>query len=191
MKTTTQPHGVHYEFNNGCTLSVINDWAAMGNEERPLEFMLFTPCGATDAVGYQTEDQIAKLIQILENNDEEVIKEIVDRYKPYDVDYSTMHSGCEDHVDSESAFNEFIYCKQRLDCLRIQLHITEVIAIVHTAFGGPEGNTLYWYIDFYNVDKKLRCISLELRGQDRVPFDDEIQEYVEEKGCKLAAIFNH
>lgn len=82
MKTTTQPHGVHYEFNNGYTLSVLNDWAAMGTPECPYEFMAWGNGKKTEAVGYQTKEDIDKIISMFKENNTELIDKFFDDYSP-------------------------------------------------------------------------------------------------------------
>lgn len=84
MKTTTQPHGVRYEFDNGYTLSVIDDWAAMGDGERPYEFMAWGNGKETDAVGYQTKEDIDKIISMFEENNTELIDKFFEDYPPYE-----------------------------------------------------------------------------------------------------------
>lgn len=84
MKTTTQPHGVHYEFDNGYTLSVVSGWAAMGNPECPYEFMAWGNSKTTDAVGYQTKEDIDKIISMFEENNTELINKFFDDYPPYE-----------------------------------------------------------------------------------------------------------
>lgn len=84
MRTTTQQHGVQYEFNNGYVLSVINDWAAMGKPECPYEFMAWGNGKETDAVGYQTKEDIDKIISMFEENNTELIDKFFNDYPPYE-----------------------------------------------------------------------------------------------------------
>jgi hypothetical protein len=84
MKTIMQPHGVHYEFNNGYTLSVLNDWAAMGTPGCPYEFMAWGNGKKTEAVGYQTKEDIDKIISMFEENNTELIDKFFDDYPPYE-----------------------------------------------------------------------------------------------------------
>lgn len=84
MRTTTQQHGVRYEFNNGYVLSVVNDWAAMGNPECPYEFMAWGNGKETDAVGYQTKEDIDKIISMFEENNTELIDKFFDAHPPYE-----------------------------------------------------------------------------------------------------------
>lgn len=84
MKTTTQPHGVRYEFDNGYMLSVVDDWAAMGDAECPYEFMAWGNGKETDAVGYQTQEDIDKIISMFEENNTELIDKFFDDYPPYE-----------------------------------------------------------------------------------------------------------
>lgn len=80
MRQETRKYGTMYYFDNGCKLSVISGWAAMADDERPYEVMLFTPWGQTDAVGYQTQADIYYLLNILEHNLEDKIKEVLSKY---------------------------------------------------------------------------------------------------------------
>ena len=84
MRTTTQQHGVRYEFDNGYVLSVINDWAAMGKPECPYEFMAWGNGKETDAVGYQTKEDIDKIISMFEENNTALIDKLFDDYPPYE-----------------------------------------------------------------------------------------------------------
>lgn len=85
MNTEITQHGMFYTFDNGCSLSVISDWAAMGDAERPYEWMLNTPWGSTEPVGYQTQEQLDEIIALLKTDNLEKIKEVYEEYseEPY------------------------------------------------------------------------------------------------------------
>lgn len=82
MKTETTKHGLCYHFDNGYYLSVISDWAAMGDEEHPYEFMAWGNGKETDAIGYQIKEDIDKLIAMFEENNTELIDKFFDDYSP-------------------------------------------------------------------------------------------------------------
>lgn len=86
MKLELTQHGMFYTFDNGCSLSVISDWAAMGDEEHPYEWMLNTPWGSTEPVGYQTQEQLDEIIALLKTDNLEKIKEVYEEYSddPYE-----------------------------------------------------------------------------------------------------------
>lgn len=80
MRTTTQPHGLHYEFDNGYTLSVVTGWGAMADESRPYEFMAWGNGMRTDAIGYRTKADIDHIIDIFDNNKIEAIDKFFAEY---------------------------------------------------------------------------------------------------------------
>lgn len=115
MKTTTQPHGVHYEFNNGYTLSVVNGWAAMADESRPYEFMAWGEnTSSTEAIGYQTKEDIDKIITMFEENNQAEIDAFFEKYKASDHEevyydpYEDGDLGCDDYSDWEFESRERI-----------------------------------------------------------------------------------
>ena len=84
MKQTTTEHGIQYHFDNGYSLSVISGWAAMGDGEHPYEFMVWGNGKETDAVGYQTQEDIDNIISMFEENNTELIDKFFDDYPPYE-----------------------------------------------------------------------------------------------------------
>lgn len=126
MKTTTQPHGVRYEFDNGYVLSVLNDWAAMGDVKRPYEFMAWGNDKETEAVGYQTKEDIDKIITMFEENNQDEIEAFFKEYKAPDHEdvYYDSYPDYEPEYDDYSDYEE----ESRKRVPGIQKEIQEVQA---------------------------------------------------------------
>lgn len=120
MKTTTQPHGVHYEFDNGYTLSVLTGWEAMADESRPYEFMAWGEnTSSTEAIGYQTKEDIDKIITMFEENNQAEIDAFFEKYKasdhediPYDP-YADYEQEYDDYTDYEEDSRERVPILQK------------------------------------------------------------------------------
>lgn len=85
MKTIQQEHGVHYVFDNGYTLSVLTGWGAMADDSRPYEFMAWGEnTSSTEAIGYQTKEDIDKIITMFEENNQDEIEAFFKEYKAPD-----------------------------------------------------------------------------------------------------------
>ena len=85
MKTIQQKHGVLYVFDNDYTLSVLTGWAAMADDSRPYEFMAWgEDSDSTDAIGYQTKEDIDKIITMFEENNQDEIEAFFKKYKAPD-----------------------------------------------------------------------------------------------------------
>lgn len=135
MKTTTQQHGVSYEFDNGYTLSVVNDWAAMGKPECPYEFMAWGNGKTTDAVGYQTKEDIDKIITMFEENNQYEIEAFFKKYKapdyedaPYDP-YADYEPEYDDYSDYEKESRQRVPSIQK-EIQEVQAELDEQLRIL-------------------------------------------------------------
>lgn len=152
MKTTTQQHGVRYEFDNGYVLSVLDDWAAMGKPECPYEFMAWGNGKETEAVGYQTKEDIDKIISMFEENNTELIDKFFDDY-------------CHDKL---------FYIVPRIPVVAIQT------GHVGTAFNNDE-DYYYWKVEYIELSEGDIVEKLTLTGESYREVDYRYDEFLSDE----------